>query len=108
MSKSSSSTKACIIPGILTARFGLTTDVEAIIQKTGLPYATMFMDKGILSESNSRYMGIYNGKLMNPEVRNLSSCDCVMGIGAVLTDFNSGSFTAAIAPEAVLTFFLTT
>ncbi len=101
--KLTSSTKACIIPGILTARFGLTTDVEAIIQKTGLPYATMFMDKGVLSESNSQYMGIYNGKLMNPDVREfVESCDCVMGIGAVLTDFNTGSFTATIAPESCI------
>lgn len=94
------SSQACIIPGMLSHRLGLTDDVQAIIDKTGLPYATMFMDKAILSESNSNYMGIYNGKLMNPEVREyVESCDCVIGIGTVLTDFNSGSFTASILAE---------
>ncbi|WBA55539.1 thiamine pyrophosphate-binding protein [Providencia sp. 21OH12SH02B-Prov] len=100
LEKLNSSQKACIIPGILSARLGYTDDVQAIIDKTGLPYATMFMDKSIVSESNPSYMGIYNGKLMNTQVGNfVESCDCVMGIGAVLTDFNSGSFTATIRPE---------
>ena len=100
LEKLNASQKACIIPGILTARLGYSDDVQAIIDKTGLPYATMFMDKSIVSESNPTYMGIYNGKLMNVQVGEfVESCDCILGIGAVLTDFNSGSFTASISPE---------
>lgn len=100
LDKLSVSQKACIIPGILSARLGCSDNVQAIIDKTGLPYATMFMDKGIVSESNPTYMGIYNGKLMNAQVGEfVESCDCILGIGAVLTDFNSGSFTASISPE---------
>lgn len=98
--KLTSSSQACIIPGIITARLGLADNVLAIVNKTGLPYATMFMDKSVLSETHPNYMGIYNGKLMNPNVREfVENCDCVLGIGAVLTDFNSGSFTATIKPE---------
>ncbi|EOG1931655.1 alpha-keto acid decarboxylase family protein [Providencia stuartii] len=100
LEKLNSSQKACIIPGILSARLGYANEVQAIIDKTGLPYATMFMDKSIVSESNPTYMGIYNGKLMNTQVGEfVESCDCVLGIGAVLTDFNSGSFTATILSE---------
>ncbi len=100
LDKLSVSQKACIIPGILSARLGCSDNVQAIIDKTGLPYATMFMDKGIVSESNPTYMGIYNGKLMNAQVGEfVESCDCILGIGAVLTDFNSGSFTASVSPE---------
>ncbi|MTC75274.1 alpha-keto acid decarboxylase family protein [Providencia sp. wls1919] len=100
LDKLNASQQACIIPGILTARLGYSDDVQAIIDKTGLPYATMFMDKSIVSESNPTYMGIYNGKLMNAQVGEfVESCDCILGIGAVLTDFNSGSFTASISPE---------
>lgn len=100
LDKLNASQKACIIPGILTARLGYSDDVQAIIDKTGLPYTTMFMDKSIVSESNPTYMGIYNGKLMNAQVGEfVESCDCILGIGAVLTDFNSGSFTASISTE---------
>jgi indolepyruvate decarboxylase len=40
---------------------------------------------------------MYDGRLMNEEVRAfVEGCDCVLGIGAMLTDFNSGAFTARI------------
>ncbi|MFW0929761.1 MAG: thiamine pyrophosphate-dependent enzyme [Providencia rettgeri] len=98
--KLNSSSQACVIPGILTARLSLVDDVQTIINKTGLPYATMFMDKAILSESNPSYMGIYNGQLMNHAVAEfVENCDCILGIGAILTDFNSGSFTATVKVE---------
>lgn len=100
LAKLNSSTQACFIPGILTTRLGLAQQVQTLIDKTGLPYTTMFMDKAILSESNPSYIGLYNGHLMNPKVAEfVESCDCLIGIGAVLTDFNSGSFTAKINSE---------
>jgi indolepyruvate decarboxylase len=42
-------------------------------------------------------MGMYDGKLMNEHLRAfVEGCDCVLGIGAVQTDFNTGAFTARI------------
>ncbi|MBW5405695.1 alpha-keto acid decarboxylase family protein [Morganella morganii] len=98
--KLAESPSACILPGMLAARSGLIDDVQALIRQTGLPYATMFMDKAIISESDPHYAGMYNGQLMNPQVRELvENSDCILGIGAVMTDFNTGGFTADIAPE---------
>ncbi|MCW2258101.1 indolepyruvate decarboxylase [Providencia alcalifaciens] len=100
LNKLSGSKKACVIAGILTARFGLATTVQSIIDKTNLPYATMFMDKSVLSESNPNYMGIYNGQIMNLQISEfIENCDCIMGIGTVFSDFNSGCFTVSIPPE---------
>jgi indolepyruvate decarboxylase len=40
---------------------------------------------------------MYDGRLMNEEIRAfVEGCDCVLGIGAMLTDFSSGAFTARI------------
>jgi indolepyruvate decarboxylase len=51
----------------------------------------------VLDESLPNYIGMYDGKLMNEDVRAfVEGCDLVIGIGASLTDFNSGSFTASI------------
>jgi len=62
-----------------------------------LPFATMFGDKSVLDETLPNYIGMYDGKLMNEKVRAfVEGCDLVLGIGAVLTDFDSGSFTARI------------
>lgn len=101
--KLAASKSTCILPGILSARSGLIDDVRALINKTGLPYATMFMDKAIISESDPHYTGMYNGQLMNPQVREfVENCECVLSVGAVMTDFNTGSFTAEIAPQRLI------
>jgi indolepyruvate decarboxylase len=93
----SSAKTACIVPGILVSRAGLAKEAQAVVEASNLPFATMFMDKCVLDESHPNYMGMYDGKLMNEEVRAfVEGSDCVLGIGAVLTDFNSGSFTAQI------------
>jgi indolepyruvate decarboxylase len=93
----SESKTACIIPGILVSRCGLGTQATAVIDASGLPFATMFMDKCVLDEAHPNYIGMYDDKLMNEQVHAfVEGCDCVLGIGAMMTDFNSGSFTAQI------------
>jgi indolepyruvate decarboxylase len=88
---------ACIVPGILVSRCGLSEQATAVVDASGLPFATMFMDKCVLDEMHPNYVGMYDRKLMNEEVRAfVEGCDCIIAIGAMLTDFNSGSFTAEI------------
>jgi len=88
---------ACILPGILISRCGLGAQATAVVEASGLPFATMFMDKSVLDETHPQYIGMYDGRLMNEEIRAfVEGCDCVLGIGAMLTDFNSGAFTARI------------
>jgi len=93
----STSKTACILPGIVVARYGLKKEATAVVDASGLPFATMFMDKSVLDETHPNYIGMYDGKLMNEQIRAfVEGCDCVLGIGAMQTDFNTGSFTANI------------
>jgi indolepyruvate decarboxylase len=93
----SASRSACILPGIIVSRCGLREQAAAVVDASGLPFATMFMDKCVLDEAHPNYIGMYDGRLMNEEVRAfVEGCDCVLGIGAMLTDFNTGAFTARI------------
>jgi len=87
----------CIVPGMLVSRLGLNQQATDLVRLSNLPFATMFADKCVLDESLPNYIGMYDGKLMNEEVRAfVEGCDLALGIGAVLTDINSGSFTARI------------
>jgi indolepyruvate decarboxylase len=89
--------RACILPGILIPRCGLGAEAIAVIEASGLPFAAMFMDKSALDETHPQYIGMYDRRLMNEEIRAfVEGCDCVLGIGAMLTDFSSGAFTARI------------
>lgn len=97
------SRSACILPGILVARAGLQSQLLSVVNASGLPFATMFMDKSVLDEQHPSYIGMYDGKLMNHGVREfVESCDCVLEIGTLLTDFNSGAFTARLDRDKVI------
>jgi indolepyruvate decarboxylase len=85
---------ACILPGFLANRAGLEDAVQAFVDASGLPFATMFADKSALEEQQPAYIGMYDGKLMNEAVREfVESCDTVILIGPIFSDFNTGAFT---------------
>jgi indolepyruvate decarboxylase len=95
---------ACIIPGILVARTGLQPALQAVIDASGLPFATMFMGKSTLDENQAAYLGMYLGALINEDVRDfVESADCVLRIGAPMTEFDTGEFTAHLDPEKKIT-----
>jgi indolepyruvate decarboxylase len=90
---------ACILPGMLAKRIGLQSQLQAFVDASGMPFATMFADKSVLDEQQPSFIGMYDGRLMNPDVRAyVESCDQVMTIGTLMTDFNTGAFTARLDP----------
>ena len=94
---------ACILPGILVARAGLQSELLALINASGLPFATMFMAKSVLDEQHPSFIGMYDGKLMNHGVGAfVEGCDRVLAIGTLFTDFNTGAFTVNINPDKLI------
>lgn len=88
---------ACILPGILLARLGLQAQALEIIEASGLPFATMVMDKAVIDETHPQYIGMYAGALAEPNVREfVEACDCILTIGVMPSDFNTGAFTAKL------------
>lgn len=95
---------ACILPGLLAVRAGLREEMRAFVEASGLPFATMFADKSVLDEGMPTYIGMYDGKLMDESVRNyVESCDVVLTIGTMMSDFNTGAFTSHLDPERTIT-----
>lgn len=94
---------ACILPGILVARAGLRAAMQAVIDASGLPFATMFMDKSVLDERQPAYAGMYDGRLMNEAVRDfVEGCARVIAVGTLMTDFSTGAFTARLDPDRTI------
>ncbi len=94
---------ACFLAGILVPRLGLNDQATALVDATGLPFATMYMDKCAIGEAHPAYMGMYDGKLLNEEVRAfVEGCDCVINLGALLTDVSTGAFTANLDPRKTI------
>lgn len=94
---------ACMLPGLLVARAGLNDRLQALVDASGLPFATMFHDKTVLDEQQDAYAGMYDGALMNEEVRAfVEESERVLTVGTLMTDFNTGSFTARLDPDRVI------
>ncbi len=95
---------ACVLAGILVARTGLQASLQNLIDTSDLPFGTMLMGKSALDEQHPNYIGIYNGALMNENVRAfIEGCDRVISVGAPMTDFNTGAFTARLDPKKTIT-----
>lgn len=96
-------TTACALPGYLLARAGLQQVMQSVIDASNLPFATMFWDKSVLDEQQPAYVGMYDGALMNPEAGAfVESCDVVLAVGVVMTDFNTGAFTSRLDPQKMI------
>jgi indolepyruvate decarboxylase len=97
------SERPCFLPGILLARTGTQKIMEKVIDRSGLPFATMFMGKSVLDEQHPGYIGMYDGRLMNENVRAyVENCDVLIEAGTMMSDFNSGAFTAKIDPSKII------
>jgi indolepyruvate decarboxylase len=94
---------ACVLPGWLVGRLGLQPQMQAFVDASGMPFATMFGDKSVLDEQQPAFIGMYDGRLMNPDVRAyVESCDQVVTVGTLMTDFNTGAFTARLDPKKTI------
>jgi len=71
--------------------------LRAFVDAYGLPFATMFMDKSVLEEQHPAYIGMYDGRRMDESVWSfVETCDSVLTIGAIMSDFNTDAFTSPL------------
>lgn len=93
------SQKPVLISGVHVLRHSLQPKVQEIVEKMNIPAATMMMGKGSFDESHKNYIGLYAGKWGSQEVQNIvETSDCILAVGTIWTDNNTGSFTANIDP----------
>jgi indolepyruvate decarboxylase len=94
---------AVALPGILVQRSGAAAALESFIDASNLPFATMFMAKSVLDEQHPRFVGMYDGAIMNAPVKEfVESRDLVIDIASPFSDFNSGAFTSHIDPARLV------
>lgn len=91
--------KPVILADVGVDRYRLQKELRELLAATGYPYATMNMGKGLLEETHPQFIGIYNGAASEDYVRRrIEEADCVLSIGALMTDFNTGKFSAKLDP----------
>ena len=89
--------KPVILADVELHRFGLQQEVLKLVEKAQIPVASTILGKSVISEQHPFYVGVYEGAMGRQEVREyVESSDCVILLGAFLTDINLGIFTARL------------
>ena len=84
-------------------RYKLQPEFAGLLEKTGFPYSTMMWGKTVLSEQHPQYIGLFQGDRSREYVRSrVETADCVLQLGALMTDFNTGGFTTNLDDEKTI------
>lgn len=88
-----------IIAGVEIHRFGLQDRVLALAERYQIPIAATLLGKSVVPEKHPLYIGLYEGAMGRSEVTQfVEESDCVLLLGAFMTDLNLGIFTAQLDP----------
>ena len=88
-----------ILADVEIHRFGLQEDLLKLAEKTNIPVAATILGKSVIGEHYPFYLGVYEGAMGRDEVRRyVETSDCVIMLGAFMTDVNLGIYTARLDP----------
>ena len=88
-----------ILADVEVHRFGLQDEVLRLVKKTNIPVAATVLGKSVIGEQHPFYLGIYEGAMGREDVRQyVESSDCLLMLGAFMTDLNLGVYTARLDP----------
>lgn len=86
-----------VIVGLEVHRLGLQKQVAKFIRHANIPFATTVLAKSVLSECEPGFIGIYSGGMSLESVREkVEGSDCLVLLGCMSTDLNTGIFTSRI------------
>ena len=88
-----------IVADVEIHRFGLQDKLLAFAEGAGIPMVSTILGKSVVSERHPLFAGLYEGAMGREEVTEfVESSDCVILLGAFLTDINLGIYTARLDP----------
>src|SRR5438874_2520701 len=88
-----------ILADVEIHRFGLQKELLKLLDKTRIPFAATVLGKSVVGEEHPLYLGIYEGAMGRDDVRQyVESSDCLLMLGAFMTDINLGVYTARLDP----------
>ncbi|CCK72978.1 alpha-keto acid decarboxylase family protein KNAG_0M01250 [Huiozyma naganishii CBS 8797] len=94
-----------ILADACAGRHDVKVETNKLIDMTQFPAFVTPMGKGTIDERNPRFGGVYVGTLSNENVRNaVESADLILSVGALLSDFNTGSFSYSYKTKNIVEF----
>lgn len=89
------SKKPVILAGVELHRFGYQDKLIRLVEEKRIPVVATLLGKSVIPESHPLYLGIYEGAMGRKEIQQfVEDSDCVIILGAFMTDVNLGIYTA--------------
>lgn len=94
-----------ILVDACASRHSCKEEVAQLVNATNFPVFTTPMGKSAVNEDHPRFGGVYVGSLSEPAVKEaVESSDLVLSVGALLSDFNTGSFSYSYKTKNIVEF----
>ena len=92
-----------VLAGVEVARFGLQSLLRELLEREGWPLATSLSGKTLLSERHPCRLGVYEGAMARPQVRQqVEASDGVLVLGMPFNDLDTGLFTMQLPETQML------
>jgi indolepyruvate decarboxylase len=92
-----------LMAGVQIHRFKAIDKVVELVDNLNLPVVTSILGKTAFPESHPNFIGSYFGKFGEPAVREfVESCDLILCLGAVLTEMETGGYSASLPQEKLV------
>ncbi|MBI5726097.1 MAG: alpha-keto acid decarboxylase family protein [Planctomycetes bacterium] len=84
-----------VLLGVEIKRFDLSGRTSDLLEKAGYPFAATINGKTAVAETHPHYVGVYQGGFCPGAAHDtVESADCLLSLGAWMTDITTGGFTA--------------
>ncbi len=88
-----------IIADVEIHRFHLQDELLRFSEASNIAIASTILGKSVVSEVHPQYIGLYEGAMGREDITKfVEESDCVILLGAFMTDINLGIFTAKLDP----------
>src|SRR5258708_17589618 len=89
-----------VLADFLAARFDVRSQLRKLLDAGSLPFATLAMGKGVLDETDPRFVGVYGGRASAESVlKAVEQADVLIGAGVRFTDDITAGFSQKIQPD---------
>jgi len=86
-----------ILASVEIHRLALQGRIVALAEKTNIPIASTLLGKSVVRENMPLFIGVYEGAMSHADTRRyVEDSDCVICLGVLMTDLDTGMFTARL------------
>lgn len=89
-----------VLAGLEIHRCRLGAALMAFAERHRIPVCATILSKSVVSERHPLYLGVYEGAMSQDALRDyVEGSDCLLVLGAFMTDMELGIYTAKLPPE---------